>query len=87
MNITIRKAVEKDSEKIWLLMKELAVFEKYTNSFAITPEIVKESGFRKNPPDFYCIRIQQTNYRNSRLLFSALHGTKPTSNLYEGAIC
>lgn len=23
--------------------------------FAITPEIVRESGFRKSPPDFYCI--------------------------------
>lgn len=55
MNITTRKAVEKDSEKIWILMKELAVFEKYIDSFAITPEIVKESGFHKNPPDFHCL--------------------------------
>jgi len=31
--------------------------QKNTNidSFAITPEIVRESGFRKNPQDFYCI--------------------------------
>ncbi len=36
-------------------MKELAIFEKYIESFAITPEIVRESGFHKNPPDFYCI--------------------------------
>lgn len=55
MNIKIRKAEESDSEKIWTLMKQLAVFEKYIDSFAITPEIVRESGFRKNPPDFYCI--------------------------------
>lgn len=55
MDITIRKAVEKDSEEIWNLMKELAVFEKYIKSFAITPDIVKERGFRKDPPDFYCI--------------------------------
>ena len=27
MNITIRKAEEKDSEQLWQLMKELAVFE------------------------------------------------------------
>lgn len=51
--IKIRKAVESDSEKLWMLMKELAVFEKYIDVFAITPEIVKESGFRKNPRDFY----------------------------------
>lgn len=55
MNITIRKAEEKDSEKVWHLMKELAVFEKYIDSFAITPEIVRNSGFQKEPPDFYCI--------------------------------
>lgn len=51
--IKIRKAVETDSEKLWVLMKELAVFEKYFDVFAITPEIVKESGFRKSPADFY----------------------------------
>jgi GNAT superfamily N-acetyltransferase len=55
MNIKIRKAQESDSEKIWVLMKELAVFEKYIDSFAITPDVVRDSGFRKNPPDFYCL--------------------------------
>ena len=53
--IIIRKAVESDSEKVWVLMRDLAVFEKYIDVFAITPEIVKESGFRKIVPDFYCI--------------------------------
>ncbi|WP_348825489.1 GNAT family N-acetyltransferase [Flavobacterium aestuarii] len=53
--INVRKAVEADCEKIWILMKDLAVFEKYIDSFAITPEIVKESGFVKSPPDFYCL--------------------------------
>ncbi len=55
MNIKIRKAIEDDSDTIWTLMKELAIFEKYVDSFAITPEIVRESGFRKKPHDFYCI--------------------------------
>ncbi len=54
-NIKIRKAREGDSERLWVLMKDLAIFEKYIDSFAITPEIVKKSGFLKNPPDFYCI--------------------------------
>ena len=53
--IKIRKATEADSEKLWVLMRDLAIFEKYIDVFAITPEIVKEKGFRKNPPDFYCI--------------------------------
>jgi GNAT superfamily N-acetyltransferase len=53
--IKIRKAIEADSEKVWSLMKDLAVFEHYDDSFAITPQIVTENGFRKTPPDFYCI--------------------------------
>ena len=57
--INIRKAVAADSEKLWVLMKELAVFENYIDSFAITPEIVLESGFQKNPPDFYSIVAEE----------------------------
>ena len=38
--INIRKAKASDSEKLWILMKELAVFEHYIDSFAITPEVV-----------------------------------------------
>lgn len=34
-------------------MKALAVFEHYIDSFAITPDIVKEKSIDKNPPDFY----------------------------------
>lgn len=45
--IKIRNAVAADSEKLWVLMKELAVFENYIDSFAITPAIVLESGFKK----------------------------------------
>ena len=55
MTIKIRKAIEEDCDKVWALMKKLAIFEKYITSFAITPEIVRESGFRKIPQDFYCI--------------------------------
>ncbi|WP_228441051.1 GNAT family N-acetyltransferase [Chryseobacterium phosphatilyticum] len=51
----IRKAIESDSEKLWVLMEQLAIFEKYIDSFVITPEIIKESGFRKSQPDFYCL--------------------------------
>lgn len=57
--IKIRKAIEADSEKVWVLMKDLAVFEKYFDVFAITPEIVKEKGFSKNPPDFYCLVAEE----------------------------
>jgi hypothetical protein len=53
MSIHIRKAVERDSEQIFPLMKELAIFEHYIDSFAITPEIVRQKGFQKDPPDFF----------------------------------
>ncbi len=55
MKIEVRKAVESDIGQIFPLMKQLAVFEHYIDSFAITPEIVREKGFEKSPPDFYCI--------------------------------
>ncbi|MGJ1269518.1 N-acetyltransferase family protein [Sphingobacterium spiritivorum] len=51
--ILIRKAVESDSEQLWNLMKELAIFEHYIDNFAITPDIVKKAGFQKATPDFY----------------------------------
>lgn len=51
----IRKAKIEDSAQLWVLMRDLAVFEKYIDSFAITPEVVRDSGFRKSPPDFHCI--------------------------------
>jgi GNAT superfamily N-acetyltransferase len=54
MNIIIRKAVETDSDQIWTLMRDLAVFEKYIDCFAITPEIVRTCGFIKDPADFHC---------------------------------
>ena len=60
--IKIRKATETDSEKLWVLMRDLAIFEKYIDVFAITPEIVKEKGFRKNPPDFYCILAEDNEH-------------------------
>ncbi|WP_312553917.1 hypothetical protein [Empedobacter brevis] len=47
--------MEADSDKVWALMKELAIFENHIDVFAITPDIIRESGFRKDPSDFYCI--------------------------------
>ncbi|GAB1667681.1 GNAT family N-acetyltransferase [Mannheimia haemolytica] len=55
MAFIIRKMVEQDTHQVFPLMQKLAVFEHYIDSFAITPEVVMESGFRKSPPDFYCL--------------------------------
>ncbi|HET9418149.1 MAG TPA: GNAT family N-acetyltransferase [Chthoniobacterales bacterium] len=51
----IRKAVEADIPKLLPLMRELAVFEKYDQAFAITEEVLREQGFRRSPPDFHCL--------------------------------
>lgn len=89
MNIILRKAEEKDSGKIWTLMKELAVFEKYIDSFAITPEIVKESGFSEESTRLllYRCRRQRQDCWNAGLLFFAVHRPEPTGNLYERTVC
>ncbi|WP_281633772.1 GNAT family N-acetyltransferase [Flavobacterium luteolum] len=85
-NIIIRKALEKDAEKIWALMQDLAVFEKYIDVFAITPEIVRESGFRKSPPDFYCIVAEDAEQIAGMLVYYFLPYTavnKPAIYLKE----
>lgn len=51
--IKIRKGCREDAHQMWELMRDLAVFEQYIDSFAITPEIVVASGFDKEPADFH----------------------------------
>ena len=70
-------------------MKELAIFEKYIDLFAITPEIVRESGFNKNPPDFYCLVAEdsQKNGRYFGLLLFAVYGTKQTCHIHKRTLC
>lgn len=84
--IIIRKAVEADAEKVWCLMKELAEFEKYIDVFAITPEILSECGFKKRPPDFYCIIAETTEEIAGMLVYYFLPYTaqnKPAIYLKE----
>ncbi|QQQ28991.1 GNAT family N-acetyltransferase [Chryseobacterium indoltheticum] len=84
--INVRKAEASDSDKIWILMKELAVFEHYIDSFAITPEIVLESGFKKSPPDFYSIVAEHDSVIVGMLVYYFLPYTaqnKPSIYLKE----
>jgi GNAT superfamily N-acetyltransferase len=55
MEISVRHFEEKDIDQMWQLMHDLAVFEKYVDNFKITPEIIREKGLVKSPPDFYCL--------------------------------
>lgn len=81
--VKIRKAVEADSDKVWTLMKELAIFENYIDVFAITPDIVRESGFRKDPPDFYCIVAEDNDKIAGMLVYYFLPYTPQNKpNIY-----
>ncbi|MGP1381082.1 MAG: N-acetyltransferase family protein [Dialister pneumosintes] len=55
MAVEVRLMRESDIDQTWPLMRDLAIFEDYIDSFAITPEIVRERGIKKDPPDFYCL--------------------------------
>jgi GNAT superfamily N-acetyltransferase len=57
----IRKAAEEDVPNLLPLMRELARFERYEKSFAITEEVLREQGFRRSPPDFYCLVAEEDN--------------------------
>src|SRR2546428_13037220 len=57
----IRRAVEADVPNLLPLMRELARFENYEKSFAITEEGLREQGFRRSPPDFHCLVAEENN--------------------------
>lgn len=59
----IRKMQEKDAEQVFELMKKLAIFEKYIDSFAITIDTVKYCGFQKDIPDFYAFVAEDTQQK------------------------
>jgi GNAT superfamily N-acetyltransferase len=65
----IRKAVEEDIPKLLPLMRELAVFEKYDQAFAITEEVLREQGFRRSPPDFHCLVAEENNELTGFLVY------------------
>jgi GNAT superfamily N-acetyltransferase len=51
----VRHWQESDIPSALHLMRELAVFEEYTDSFAATENILLEQGFRLQPPNFYVL--------------------------------
>src|SRR2546426_9773138 len=59
--LKIRKATEADIPQLLPLMRELAELEKYADAFAITEEVLREQGFRRSPPDFYCLVAEENN--------------------------
>jgi GNAT superfamily N-acetyltransferase len=48
----IRPAAEADIPALHALMHGLAAFERYLDLWAVTPETLRELGFRRDPPGF-----------------------------------
>ena len=69
MSVTVRHWLEADISSVLPLMRALAVFEEYIDSFAVTeavllansinadvlPAVLLEQGFNTSPPNFYCL--------------------------------
>jgi len=65
----IRLVLEADVPHLLPLMRELAVFEKYDGAFAVTEEILREQGFRRSPPDFYCLVAEEAGQLIGMLVY------------------
>lgn len=49
MNFSIRKGKKADMASVWLLIKELAIFEKEPDAVEVTVEDLENDGFSENP--------------------------------------
>jgi GNAT superfamily N-acetyltransferase len=65
----IRKAREADIPQLLVLMRELARFEIYIETFAVTEEVLREQGFRRSPPDFHCFVAEENNQLIGMLVY------------------
>ena len=53
--MNVRHWTERDISSVLPLMRDLAVFEQYIDSFAVTETVLLEQGFKITPPNFYCL--------------------------------
>lgn len=49
MNFSIRKGIKEDMSSVWLLIKELAVFENEPDAVEVTIADLEKDGFSENP--------------------------------------
>lgn len=54
-SMVIRPMQREDVHQVFDLMRDLAVFERYIDRFAHSPETVAAAGFDKQTPDFYAL--------------------------------
>lgn len=77
----IRLATETDVPNLLPLMRALAVFEQYIDTFAVTEEVLVRQGFRQDPPDFHVLVAEREGGLVGMLVYYVLPFTataKPT---------
>lgn len=86
MTPTIRPATEHDIPQLLPLMRALAVFEQYIDVFAVDEDILRQQGFRTDPPDFHAIVADQNDTLVGMLVYYLVPFTataKPTLYIKE----
>ena len=61
MSVTVRHWTETDISSVLPLMRDLAVFEHYIDSFKVTETVLLEQGFRLEPPNFSVLVAELEN--------------------------
>lgn len=72
MTPNIRLATEHDIPQLLPLMRALAQFEDYLDVFAVNEDILREQGFRKDPPDFHVLVAEADGTLVGMLVYSTL---------------
>ncbi|WP_019012402.1 GNAT family N-acetyltransferase [Deinococcus aquatilis] len=86
MTPIIRLATEQDIPQLLPLMRGLAEFEHYIDVFAVDEHVLREQGFRKDPPDFSALVAEQGGNLVGMLVFYLVPFTataKPTLYIKE----
>jgi GNAT superfamily N-acetyltransferase len=59
--VNVRPWRESDIPAVLSLMRDLAVFEEYLDSFKVDEHVLLEQGFRLEPPNFHCLVAELEN--------------------------
>lgn len=80
LSMQIRRAEERDVPQLLALMRGLASFENYINSFAVAENDLLEHGFRRTPPDFHCFVAHEddSNELSGMIVYYFVHFTATT---------
>lgn len=75
--VHVRLAFDADVPALLPLMRGLAEFERYADTFAVTEDVLRERGFRRSPPDFYALVAEGDGDAESGLLGMAVFHLVP----------